>query len=98
MATKKTVKQQVPVVEVDDDAVDRLPFSRLRYNVEKKRSQIATHQVELVEMERELQLRCDHFDTTRFTESRSGVDFYNKEVIVQMICCNTCGLTRPIAG
>lgn len=96
MATKKSTKQQVSVVEVDDDAAERLPFSRLRYNVEKKRSQIATHQAELVDMEHELQLRCDHFDTTRFVESRPG-DFYNKEITVQMICCNTCGLTRPIA-
>lgn len=96
MATKKTTKQPVSIVEVDDDATERLPFSRLRYNVEKKRSQIATHQAELVDMERELQLRCDHFDTTRFVESRPG-DFYNKEITVQMICCNTCGLTRPIA-
>ena len=75
-------------------ADEQLPFSRLRYNVEKKRNQIATHQSELVEMERELQLRCDHYDLTRYTETRND-DFYIKGVVVQMIRCNTCGLTRP---
>lgn len=76
---------------------DQLPFSRLRYNVEKKRQQIATHQAELVDMERELQLRCDHYDVTRYTETQPG-DFYTKEVVIQMIRCNTCGLTRPSAA
>jgi len=76
---------------------EKLPFSRLRYNVEKKRGQIATHQAELVEMERELQLRCDHFDVTRYTELQPG-DFYTKEIAIPMIRCNTCGLTRPAIG
>jgi hypothetical protein len=96
MVTKKLTKQQVSVVEVEDDIAEQLPFSRLRYNVEKKRQQIITHQAELVDMERELQLRCDHFDTTRFSESRPG-DFYNKEIVVQVIRCNTCSLTRTVA-
>lgn len=71
----------------------QLPFSRLRYNVEKKRSQIVTHQAELVDMERELQLRCDHTDMVRYVDTQPG-DFYNQVVQVQMIRCNTCGLTR----
>ena len=76
---------------------EKLPFSRLRYNVDKKRGQIATHQAELVEMERELQLRCDHFDVIRYTEPQPG-DFYIKEIAIPMIRCNTCGLTRPAGG
>lgn len=75
----------------------QLPFSRLRYNVEKKRGQIATHQAELVDMERELQLRCDHFDTTRYSELQQSGDFHTKLVMVNMIRCNTCGLTRQVS-
>jgi len=74
---------------------EQLPFSRLRYNVDKKRQQIATHQAELVDMERELQLRCEHHDVVRYSETKPG-DFYTRETTVHFIKCNTCGLTRPI--
>lgn len=74
-----------------------LPFSRLRYNVDKKRGQIATHQAELVEMERELQLRCDHFDIERFQEKTDG-DFYSGSVVVNVTRCKTCGFTRKFAA
>jgi hypothetical protein len=75
-----------------------LPFSRLRYNVDKKRGQIATHQAELVEMERELQLRCDHFDIERFQEKTTSDDFHNREMIVNVTRCKTCGFTRKFAA
>lgn len=74
-----------------------LPFSRLRYNVDKKRGQIATHQSELVEMERELQLRCDHFDLSRYQEQAPG-DFHSGPIVVNVTLCNTCGMTRKSAA
>jgi len=78
-------------------ADDQLPFSRLRYNVDKKRNQIITHQAELVEMERELQLRCDHLDIERFQEQAVG-DFYSGPVVVNVIRCKTCGFVRRLAA
>jgi hypothetical protein len=78
-------------------ADDQLPFSRLRYNVDKKRGQIATHQAELVDMERELQLRCDHFDIERYQEKVAG-DFHTKEMIVNVTRCKTCGFTRKFVA
>lgn len=78
-------------------ADEQLPFSRLRYNVDKKRNQIATHQAELVEMERELQLRCDHFDIERYQEKGAG-DFYSGEVVFNITRCKTCGFTRKFAA
>lgn len=97
MATKKITKVIPPTQEPEEtESGGTLPFHRLRYNVEKKRGQIATHQAELIPMERELQLRCDHYDVERFQQEQPG-DFYNKTILVNMIRCNTCGLTRPIS-
>lgn len=75
---------------------ETIPFSRLKYNVDKKRTQIATHQTELVELERELQLRCSHLATNRRVESRPTTDFYGKTAGMVIITCNECGLSREM--
>lgn len=93
MATaKKTIKTPQAPAEPE-----RLPFSRLKYNVDKKRALIKEHQAELIDIERELQLRCPHYDLERSTESTVSDDFYRKEVVITVLRCKECGLTRPAA-
>lgn len=96
----QSIKEQHRI-EVDPDTITNddnlIPgmygFSRLKYNVEKKRALIEQHQADLVVLEQELQIRCGHYDTETYMDQRPG-DLYQPIIHVKVIRCKTCGLTR----